>query len=89
MVSTQNDRIYAYYVGETISLAGRIHQYICPGKQQRTNVQLKAYFDQAASQGRRVEVQKLALEPFQLNQERATTLSSNEPPDGSKRAGTT
>jgi hypothetical protein len=67
MVSTPNDRIYAYYVGETTSLAGRIQQYVCPGKQQATNLRLKAYFDQAVSQGKRVEVQRLVFEPFQLN----------------------
>ena len=67
MVCTPNDRIYAYYVGETNNLAERIQQYISPGKQQRTNLRLKAYFDEATSQGKRVVVQKLVFEPSQLN----------------------
>lgn len=67
MVWTPNDRIYAYYVGETNDLAKRIQQYLSPGKQQRTNLRLKAYFDEATSQGKRVAVQRLVFESFQLN----------------------
>src|SRR5260370_35507400 len=59
MVSTPNDRIYAYYVGETTSLAGRIQQNVCPGKQQATNLRLKAYFDHAVMQGKPLELQGL------------------------------
>jgi hypothetical protein len=75
MVSTPNDRIYAYYVGETDDLARRVHHCLHPGSTQRTNLRLKAYFDDAVSKGQRVELQTLVFEPFQVNEVKFTMES--------------
>jgi len=57
----------ALYIGETADLAGRIQQYLTPGKQQATNLRLHAYFDDALTRDERVEVQTMQFEPFQVN----------------------
>lgn len=67
MVWTPGFGIHAYYVGETDNLARRIQQCVRPGKQQPTNLRLKAYFDEAVKQKQRVELQTLVFEPFQVN----------------------
>ena len=67
MVWTPGYGIHAYYVGETDNLARRIQQCVRPGKQQATNLRLKAYFDKAANQKQQVELQSLVFEPFQVN----------------------
>jgi len=66
MVWTPGFGIHAYYVGETDDLARRVQQCVHPGKQQMTNLRLKAYFDEAVNQKQRVELQTLAFEPFQV-----------------------
>src|SRR5689334_11760457 len=57
----------AVYVGETDNLARRIQQCLAPGKSQRTNLRLKACFDEALKKNDRVELQILDFEPFQIN----------------------
>jgi hypothetical protein len=67
MVFTPGYGIHAYYVGETDNLARRIQHYLRPGKSQKTNLRLKAYFDDAVSQKQQVELQTLVFAPFQVN----------------------
>lgn len=59
--------VHAYYVGETDNLARRIQHYLRPGSSQKTNLRLKACFDEAVSQKQKVELQTLVFEPFQVN----------------------
>jgi hypothetical protein len=67
MVWTPGYGIHAYYVGETDDLARRIHHCLRPGSTQRTNLRLKAHFDEALNKGQCVELQTLVFEPFQMN----------------------
>ena len=67
MVWTPGYGIHAYYVGETENLARRIQHCIRPGSSQKTNLRLKAYFDEAVNQKQQVELETLVFEPFQIN----------------------
>jgi hypothetical protein len=58
----------AFYIGETEDLARRIGQCLSPGKQQATNLRLKAYFDSSIARNELVELQTIEFEEFSINQ---------------------
>lgn len=54
------------YVGEAESLPRRIYGYLNPGPTQRTNQRLKAAFEQQISRGRKVVLDVLNFDPFEI-----------------------
>ncbi len=59
--------LLALYIGETEDVVRRVGQYLAPGKQQATNLRLRAYFDAACQRGEKVALQTFEFESFQIN----------------------
>jgi hypothetical protein len=55
------------YIGETELLPRRVCGYLNPGPSQLTNRRLKALFEQGAREGRKVVLERLAFEPFEVD----------------------
>lgn len=60
-------RLVEAYVGETESVCKRLYQYLRPGKNQQTNLRLKAHLDGAQTRELKSKFQLLEFEQFQIN----------------------